>query len=149
MSLAAVIVNPSLMIRDYKTEYIVYFLPVLQQELIRIICFKNFETYILSCQFRNIYLLKKVKIFRREYVPPTLRVRTNSPKVDSRPRRNREDGDRGRHRTREKGKDRRGLGVGHKHRVMAAMGRKRSRLLQFLSFFLFLISTVLYSPPRR
>ena len=42
------------------------------------------------------------------YVPPTLRVRTNSPKVDSRPRRNREDGDRGRHRTREKGKDRRG-----------------------------------------
>ena len=54
MSLAAVIVNPSLMIRDYKTEYIVYFLPVLEQELIRIICFKNFETYILSCQFRNI-----------------------------------------------------------------------------------------------
>ena len=34
MSLAAVIVNPSLMIRDYKTEYIVYFLPVLEQEMI-------------------------------------------------------------------------------------------------------------------
>ena len=27
--------------------------------MIRNICFKNFETYIFSCQFRNIYLFKK------------------------------------------------------------------------------------------
>ena len=64
MSLAAVIVNPYLTIGDYKRENIVSFFPVLEEELIRNICFKIFETYILSCQFRNIYVFKKVKIFR-------------------------------------------------------------------------------------
>ena len=67
MSLASVIVNPPLTIADYKREDIVSFFPVLEEELIRNICFKIFETYILSCQFRKIYVLKKVKIFRREY----------------------------------------------------------------------------------
>ena len=60
MSLASVIVNPPLTIADYKREDIVSFFHVLEKEL-------NFETYILSCQFRKIYVLKKVKIFRREY----------------------------------------------------------------------------------
>ena len=54
-------------IGDYKRENIVFFLPVLEQEMIRNICFKIFETYILSWQFRNIYLFKKVNIFLREY----------------------------------------------------------------------------------
>ena len=67
MSLDAVIVNPPLTIGDYKWEDIVSFFPVLEEELIRNICFKIFETYILSCQFRNIYVFKKVNIFRREY----------------------------------------------------------------------------------
>ena len=39
-------------------NFLVFFLPVLEQEMIRNICFKSFETYIFSCRFRNIYLLK-------------------------------------------------------------------------------------------
>ena len=35
MFLAAIIVNPSITIGDYKIEYIVLFLPVLEQEMIR------------------------------------------------------------------------------------------------------------------
>ena len=61
-----IIVNPPLTIGDYKREDILSFFPVHEEGLIRNIRFKFFETYILSCQFRNIYLLNKVNIFRRE-----------------------------------------------------------------------------------
>ena len=48
MALAAIIVNPSFTIGDYKTEDIVFFFPVLEQDRIGNICFKIFETYIFS-----------------------------------------------------------------------------------------------------
>ena len=48
MALVAIIVNPSFTIGDYKTEDIVSFSPVLKQNMIGNICFKIFETYILS-----------------------------------------------------------------------------------------------------
>ena len=31
-------------------------------------CFKFLKTYIFSCQFQKIFVLKKVKIFLREYL---------------------------------------------------------------------------------
>ena len=67
MSLVAVIVKPPPPFRGLQKRRYCSFLPVLEQELIRNICFKNFETYILPCQIRNIYFFKKVKIFRREH----------------------------------------------------------------------------------
>ena len=48
MNLAAIIVNPSFTIGDYKTGDIVFFSPVLEQDMIGNKCFKIFETYIFS-----------------------------------------------------------------------------------------------------
>ena len=48
MALAAIIVNPSFTIEDYEREDIVFFSPVLEQDMIGNICFKMFETYIFS-----------------------------------------------------------------------------------------------------
>ena len=48
MALAAIIVNPSFTIGDYEREDIVFFSPVLEQDIIGNIYFKIFETYIFS-----------------------------------------------------------------------------------------------------
>ena len=48
MALAAIIFNPSFTIGDYEREDIVFFSPVLEQDIIGNIYFKIFETYIFS-----------------------------------------------------------------------------------------------------
>ena len=59
MALATIIVNPSFTIEDYEREYIVFFSPVLEQDMIGNTFFKIFETYIYSHDNSEIYIYQK------------------------------------------------------------------------------------------
>ena len=54
---------------DYEREDIVFFLPVLEQKMIRNICFKNFETYFLMPIPKHIFIKKCEYISERVYIP--------------------------------------------------------------------------------